>query len=113
MTAKVSLRTARTSRGLSVEQLRQLTGLAAGTIYTIEGHYTDYSVKHDTAQLLADALSYNVNDIDWPNGLSDLGRNPHTGGNVIRRQNSKVDPKFCTKCFTQLPDAAESECAWC
>lgn len=113
MTSKVSLRTARINKGLSVEQVRQLSDIPTGTIYRIEGENSPYKVKYATAELLADAIDCRVDDIDWPNGLSDLGRNPHTGTPLRGRSGAHVDPKFCTTCFTQLPATETGQCDWC
>ena len=111
MAELVSLRDAREGRGLSARQLSELSGIAPGTIYGIENEYSPYSVHCDTAQSLAAALNYKVNEINWPHGLSDLGRPPHTGATITRKQSPVVNHKVCKEHFIELP--ITGECSFC
>lgn len=111
MTELVSLRDARKGRGLSARQLSELSGISSGTIYGIEKEYTPYSVHCVTAESLADALNYDVSEINWPNGQSERGRPPHTGIAVTRKQTRIVKPEMCSMHFMEL--SVTGKCLFC
>lgn len=90
MTAqKYTLKEARQVHGLSRQDLSVLSGIAALTIYNIEKE--GVSKTHDgVAMALADALGLEVWEINWPRGLTHLGRPPKTGKPLTVRRTVTV-----------------------
>lgn len=92
---------------MSRAELVAETGLATSTILAIEnGSKGDAKTKDDVAYLIADALGMDVEEIQWPNGLTNRGRRPLTGKHLTRRhsaQSGGVKEKVCTQCFLVLP----------
>ena len=102
VTARYSLREARQTLDLTVDQLAREAHISTSVIYSIERGKTDgYCVNSDTASLIANALGCSVEEIDWPHGLSNRGRPPQTGKDIVMPP--KATANVCPKCFTILP----------
>ena len=94
------LRQVRTSLGLTVPELSELSGISNGTIYRIESGDTTYRINDRTALALADALYLQMLDIFKRDELSHLGRPPMTGKPIIMPLRRK---KICPVHHLQLP----------
>ena len=81
---KYTLKEARQARGMSVSDLVRESQVSRSVITRIENGDTTSNVRRETAQLLAGAVGYRVDEIAWPKGISDLGRPPLTGVAISR-----------------------------
>lgn len=111
---KISLEEAREAAGLTREQLAEEAGISESTIQRIETG-SIHMTKDETAQCIADALGMRIDEIEWPNGLTNQGRRPRslteevtettfsfTVHTVTRRR------RICSKCHTEV--AINGEC---
>lgn len=109
----MTLREARESIGWTRERLVQETGLSDGTINNIEnGRPNGSSTMWAVAYLICDVLDIDINSIDWPNGLTDKGREPRTGGVYTVPRQEVI--RYCPNpvCNSELPRHSD-ECSVC
>jgi transcriptional regulator with XRE-family HTH domain len=96
-----NLRQLRQERGLSIQELADLTHLSLNVIWRIEDGNSDQKIHEGVAKAIADVLHVDVNDIFDPLDLTHLGRPPFTGKKYSLNQ--VAEPPICPNCFTQLP----------
>ncbi len=72
----------------------------------------DFKTNIGVAELLAAALGLEVREIDWPRGLSHLGRPPKTGKRIMKRTFTITiceeveitdDTPVCSDCNLTIP----------
>jgi transcriptional regulator with XRE-family HTH domain len=77
-TRKYALREARQILELTKGQLSDLSGISISAIRDAENG-GQYKTHEGVALALSDALGLEVNELEWQNGLSHIGRTPKTG----------------------------------
>ena len=122
MTEKYTLKEAREILGFSKKKLSEDSGISMAAISAIEGGGA-YKTSEGVALALSEALALEVYEIDWPRGLSHLGRPAKTGkpiGMSVKRVFTITvteevtvtsDRPLCSTCFTELP--AVARCDYC
>lgn len=63
-----------------------------------------------SALSIASALGMEVSEIEWPCGLTNVGRTAHTGG-TYSKSVDRPEAKFCQDCGMQLPLSNQCSCA--
>ena len=113
---KITLREARKNKGLSSKELAEVTGLSVAVISHIENGRSDgSSTKREVADALCDALDVEVKGIEWPNGLTSVGRMPYTGGvYTVSDKEPSPPPRLCPNpaCNAELPKSSD-DCFLC
>lgn len=88
-------------QNLTIKELAQRSGLSVGVINRAlrpSRHKTNITC----ANAIAAALGVTVNDIDWINGTSDVGRSAHTGSPLLKHRTPE-STAVCPIHFTTLP----------
>lgn len=110
---KYTLREAQALLEVNNKTLSDMSGVSRTAIQRIHsGRKNPHQTNVRVAELLAEALGMSVNEIDWPNGLSDLGRPPLTGTPITVINVTVVTVNCCDNCFIQLP-LAGGPCPFC
>ncbi|UTX51124.1 hypothetical protein KI440_02870 [Candidatus Saccharibacteria bacterium TM7i] len=68
-------------------------------------------IKYDTAYLIADALGMGIEELQWPSGLTHLGRPPLTGTGTLSYSVPSVPRPSCPEHFILLSSAGN--CSYC
>lgn len=116
-TTKYALKDVRNILDASVAELAEMSGLSESTIYRIEREANNQAVNDHTVTLLCEALGVSADEIRWPNGITDGGRRPLTGGtytvtrSVVSR-NTETTCTVCPKHFITIP-VATGICDFC
>lgn len=106
------LKNLRKSRGWTIGELAELTGLHPNTIVKIERGTSPYRTHYGVALLLSEALDCKVDDIFAPGELSGKGRPPLTGTGTNVRITTVVEFTVCPRHFLALPASGVcDECA--
>lgn len=99
---KLTLKEARRIHGLTQRELSQRSKIAVITIQRIENPKEQLTATNEqTAEALAATLACTVDEIDWPHGLSNCGRPPHTGRPITKQPVAVT--AFCETHHTILP----------
>lgn len=93
--AKWKLADLRELHGITRQELCEISDISLGVIRRIERGDDEYAVNERTAEALAEALACTVDEIDWPNGLSHLGRPPHTGRAIYHTHVTIINVAIC------------------
>lgn len=110
MYMEYTLNQARTILDVSVEWLAHEANINPNTIYRIETGASMYATHVTTASAIADALYMSVDELKWPNGLSEYGRPAMTGTPLTLRSHVTQD-KFCPEHHLML--SVTNECISC
>ncbi len=78
-TQQYTLEQARDILGITRRQLADQSGISWHAIWYIETGKSVCSTNQTVALALAETLGLEVNEIDWPRGISHLGRPAKTG----------------------------------
>lgn len=107
---KYSLGHAMAVLGVSRAWLAQHAGVCADTIGRLLSDTNPYAVQDEVAHRVAGALGMTVEEIEWPHGISQLGRPAGTG--ITCARSTARSAKYCTTCGTMIP-AALTDCESC
>jgi DNA-binding XRE family transcriptional regulator len=117
---KYTLKQARELLGMSRRDLRKASGISLAAINAVEKG-GQYKTSESVAEALADAVALDVNEIEWPRGLSHLGRPAKTGKPIVYKRTFTVsvteevtvtsDQPMCIKHFVTYP--RDGECDRC
>lgn len=85
--------------------LANTSGLSRNTIDRVMSTTQPHSINAATAQLIANALCCDVNEIDWPHSLSTLGRPPLTGVAIQQTTTITITKTaiVCPGCHYEIP----------
>ena len=89
--------------GVSDADLMRESGISRTAILRIHAGKDPFKTHEGVASDLARALGVEVEEISWPNGLTHLGRPPHTGTSITVNVNIKTSQPVCRQCFIELP----------
>lgn len=112
---KRKLKELREKKKLSIVSLAAKADVSESLIEMIEAGRPDGSkTNRESARLIVKALklsgqSVEIDDIDWPNGLTDVGRPPSTGRPTTRT--GPINIAHCPSCNVQIP--AGTSCVMC
>ena len=98
---RYTLERIRSRLGLSQCKLSEMANVSIGAIRSIEnGGY--YKTNVEVAERISRALGMNIDQIDWPRGLSNRGRPPGTGKEIEITQHP-TQPIYCPRCQLEYP----------
>lgn len=88
-----------TRKGMTVAELSAITGLDESTVWKARKHGPTRT-HIQTARRIALAFEMSIDDIHWPNGITDLGRPPQVA------VASDAGQKTCEECriYVLLPN---------
>lgn len=96
---------------ISAHELAKMAKVHTGTVMrAIFGG--QFKTNVTSAEAIADALGMNVEEIIWPNGLSNFGRPAHTGSSITKVVQCKQEHILCPVHNVVLPTAS-SRCDFC
>jgi len=101
MTTRVPLREIMNALDLSVDDLAELAGVHPSTVTRALIPGNQFRTNEMSAQAIADALYLSVDQIEWANGVSTLGRPAKTG--VTTQKTALRNVAACSIHFTILP----------
>lgn len=88
-------------RGISVQDLARSAKLEPSTVRVAVVQGGTRQTNESSAQAIARTLNMDVDEIEWANGLTDVGRHAHTGGTPCIKKQSP--DRFCPVHGIALP----------
>lgn len=96
---------------ISAHELAKMAKVHTGTVMrAIFGG--QFKTNVTSAEAIADALGVHVEEIIWPNGLSNFGRPARTGGPIVKPVECQQEYTLCPVHNVVLPTAS-SRCDFC
>ncbi len=96
--------------GMTAVELARKAGLNTATVRSAMIPGGRFKTNDTSAAAIADALGLDVDEIEWANGTSHLGRNAQTGVPIATRTR-RLDVDMCDVHFVTLP--ANKVCDMC
>ena len=107
--AKLPLAEAMATLEVTVQDLKCMTGLNTNTVRrAVMGGRVKTNIT--CAERIADALGMTINEINWPSGLTYVGR-PALTGVPTRPHHTKKPDALCPDCDVLLPLSKLCDCA--
>lgn len=88
--------------GVSIAWLIQVTKLGHQSVHRAVYGDGEWKTNVTVAESIAEALGVTIDEVEWPNGLSNLGRPAHTG-KPLKASQDTAKLEYCPVHYIQLP----------
>ena len=87
--------------GVSIAEFATQAGLSKNTVALLVRQANTFKTNVTVAEAVAHTAGLDVTDINWPSGISHIGRPAHTGKPISATLT--VTYEACPQCFIALP----------